>query len=217
MEKRLIRTRTLPYAVDRLCAVSQKAAELTLVSLASHGKVCLVGDDVSLPEEEGAVERSLSQKEDTRLSLFENVFGRSAFKNLEEPAEPADTELDDERFGAAIDLRLLDGPSYLLPPISSLYGSLMEGLLVKPREAPSTEEDGMEVDVEAEVEEKEVEDIIPGDRRLRPRVVDAGEMDMLVELFTEHAVIGERTYFLIQCLGMLISAKQLPRRKLSPS
>lgn len=168
-----------------------------MAAIAADGSVSLVGDDLTLlPQREGDVERSLNGKQTlaTRTSLFENVFGRSAFKDLENVdsvSRPnAETGAADDRFGAAVDLRLLDGPAYLLPPIESLFTALMEGVLVKPQTTTEQEEQDEETRMDVDLDEPAEENVASAPL-LRPREVDESEMSMLVDLFSQHSLIGE--------------------------
>ncbi|KAG9005350.1 hypothetical protein FRB90_010426 [Tulasnella sp. 427] len=192
-----IRIRTLPFHVLRLAPLpTSNSQQHMMAAVAADGSVSLVGDDLTvLPQREGDVERSLSGKNalSTRTSLFENVFGRSAFKDLEnvDGAPQANAGMDgaDDRFGAAVDLRLLDGPAYLLPPIESLFTSLMEGVLVKPGTAVEVQEADQETRMDLDVEEVVEETVAPAPF-VRPRDVDDSEISMLVNLFSQHALIA---------------------------
>ncbi|KIO25200.1 hypothetical protein M407DRAFT_25424 [Tulasnella calospora MUT 4182] len=191
-----IRTRSLPFHVLRLAPLPSSPDRFVMATIAADGSVSLVGDDLTLfPEREGDVERSLSSKRplSARPSLFENVFGRSAFKDLDNvdniPQPSTEVVGADDRFGAAVDLRLLDGPAYLLPPIETLFTSLMEGVLVKPltntEQEKQDEDTGMDVDLD-----EAPEDNIASAPLLRPREVDESEISMLVDLFSQHALIA---------------------------
>lgn len=177
-----------------LHSTSGNQTAFTLAAIARDGSLVLVGDDVSLPEHEGAVERTLSKSGTTRLSLFEDVFGRSAFRDLEDQVEGGvpRVEVDSTDYGAGIDLRLLDGPAYLLPPIETLFSSLMDGILKRSKEEADSdarlgggEVEAMEVDEVDELPEKQAEVKAVSSAR----VVDQAEMDMLVQLFQEHCAV----------------------------
>ncbi|KAG8895691.1 hypothetical protein FRC01_012246, partial [Tulasnella sp. 417] len=180
-----LRTRFLPFQILRLAPLPSSPDRFVMAAIAADGSVSLVGDDLTLlPQQEGEVERSLSGKHplSARPSLFENVFGRSAFKDLEnvDTAPQSSTEVvsADDRFGAAVDLRLLDGPAYLLPPIETLFTSLMEGVLVKPMTNTEQEEQNEETGMDVDLEEAAEDNIAPAPL-LRPREVDESEMSML--------------------------------------
>ncbi|KAG8938511.1 hypothetical protein FRC00_014729, partial [Tulasnella sp. 408] len=175
-----LRTRSLPFHVLRLAPLPSSPDRFVMAAIAADGSVSLVGDDLTLlPRREGDVERSLSSKHplSARPSLFENVFGRSAFKDLENVENVPSTEIvgADDRFGAAVDLRLLDGPAYLLPPIESLFTSLMEGVLVKPPTNAEQEEQDEETGMDVDLDEAPEDNIAPAPL-LRPREVDESEI-----------------------------------------
>lgn len=196
---------SLPFTIKQVVPLySNNSKDFSAVAISDEGTVLLIGDNVSLPEREGAVERSLSKASSTRLSLFEDVFGRSAFKDLESTVVEPRVEIDPTNFGAAMDLRLLDGPAYLLPPMETLYQSLMDGVLVKPREERGDfvdervdEDDAMEVDEMGDLA-PEVEETLP-----MVRLVDQGEMDMFVQLFQEHCWVPGRLFFRLLPIGWM--------------
>ena len=169
----------------------------SLVCITHDWEICLVGDNVWLPDEEGASGNNISERQEkVKLSLFEDVFGRSAFKSLERTWEDSERN----RLLAAsksagksgkIDLRLLDGPAHLLPPLETLYTSLMSGLLqeVAIREDPE-DQGAADQDDQMDVVEEE-EGAVPTEvgSRVAERVVSQAEIDMFTVLFKEHATI----------------------------
>ncbi|KAG9047512.1 hypothetical protein FS837_002097 [Tulasnella sp. UAMH 9824] len=189
-----LRARSLPFPVLRLSPLPSSPDRFVMAAIAADGSVNLVGDDLTLlPQREGDVERSLTSKHplSARPSLFENVYGRSAFKDLENVENLPSTEMvsAEDRFGAAVDLRLLDGPAYLLPPIESLFTSLMEGVLVKPPTNTEQEEQDEEMGMDVDLDEAPEDNIVPAPL-LRPREENESEISMLVDLFSQHALIA---------------------------
>lgn len=183
--RQLVKTRLLPFPSERIALLSP--AEMLMVSLGPSGTLRLFGDQVTLPQPEGAVERSLVDSEDKRLSLFEDVFGRSAFRDPNEDRTALEVDRVVRKEGGRVDLGLLDGPSYLLPPFSTLYDSLMEGFLGR---GDFVEEDTVEMDVDEGPEVAGLASGTPDRPPLPPRVVQDTEMAVLVDLFAQHATIG---------------------------
>ncbi|KAG8862952.1 hypothetical protein FRB96_000372 [Tulasnella sp. 330] len=186
----------LPIHVQQIAQLhsSNKQPAFTLAAIARDGRLALVGDDLALPVHEGAMERTLSKSGSTRLSLFEDVFGRSAFRDLEDQveADASKVGIDSSDFTAGIDLRLLDGPAYLLPPIGTLFSSLMDGILKRSKDEVTS--DVPFVESEAEVMEIDEVDALldePTDVEAisSTRTVDQAEMDMIMQIFQEHCAV----------------------------
>ncbi|KAG9038849.1 hypothetical protein FRB95_014398 [Tulasnella sp. JGI-2019a] len=186
---------SLPLPIQQISTLRSSTVHqnyFSLAAIAEDGSLVLVGDTVSLPENEGAIEmaKTLTKSGATRLSLFEDVFGRSAFRDLEDQVkDPPRLDIDAADFGASIDLRLLDGPAYLLPPIETLFSSLMGGILkrskgeaVNDNVAEEEVEIAMEVD-EVDIAEDEQSEVISS------RTLDKAEMDIFVQLFQEHCAV----------------------------
>ena len=104
--------------------------------------------------------------------------------------------------------KLLDAPAYLMPPLESLFDSVMDGFL---QERPQDEQDdGAGIvgvaDEEGEGEgDMDMEDgpVIVSTRT--DRVVDGREMGMFIELFRKHAVKGTSLLRVTATLLLLIS------------
>jgi NET1-associated nuclear protein 1 (U3 small nucleolar RNA-associated protein 17) len=89
---------------------------------------------------------------------------------------------------------ILDGPAYLIPPLETLYETLMSQFLtpyspddVTVHESGETRE---EEDVIMDVDEPRDSSFAGGART--ERVIDAQEMDALIGLFRHHCVKGTR-------------------------
>ena len=148
----------------------------------------LVGDDVVHPHEE-PIPREITGVGETfeRATIFRDLFGKSAFANLEQRGQSSKVEvlrsLPDVYAGAkAMDLTVLDGPSHLLPPVGSLFDSLIESF-TRPTPPPAQPE-SKHIDIEMhnadEVDDQSMID--PTARRALTREIDEGELT----LFTEH-------------------------------
>jgi len=87
---------------------------------------------------------------------------------------------------------ILGGPAYLIPPLETLFEPLMTHFLTPRTSADETVPGlptGDEVDVSMDVDESEDKPLVSGMRT--ERVVDAREMDALIELFRHHGVKGK--------------------------
>ena len=160
----------------------------TLVLLTTDGRLILSGEVGDIPTVAGSVEQPLQEKATERISLFEDVFGRSAFKDLEAPSELKPLQSMDNSFGAVLDLRLLEGPAHLLPPMQTLYMSLMNGLLLKPQ----TEDVDIPEDQEMQVDPPPLSPLEPVASRIIRRQVQETEINLFADFFKQQqAIFGE--------------------------
>ena len=134
-----------------------------------------------------------SQEPHTR-TLFQDIFGDSALavtpvdplvqKNVASRLPWNDKEIGD----------VFAGPAYLTPPLETLFEPLMKHFLT-PR-APEDETipvPGLpreDEDVNMDVDESQDDPLVSGART--ERVVNAGEIEALIELFRHHGVKGKR-------------------------
>ncbi|KAL5519149.1 NAN1_1 [Sanghuangporus vaninii] len=119
-----------------------------------------------------------------RETLFQDIFGRSAFADTPATASSTVAVASDLNSGdRQVSLSLFDVPSYLAPPLESIYSSLIGSFLIKPLEDTGPpllqdhdESDDMVVDDE------------PRQVPRQNRVVEDNELDSLVDLFRKHSV-----------------------------
>lgn len=166
----------------------------SLLAVTIEQKAVLVGDDVVVHSLETSASREITSAEETfeRTTIFQDLFGKSAFANLEERGQPSKVEvqrsLPDISTGTKVlDLTILDGPSHLLPPIGSLFDSLIDSFTRSedPRTPPSMQSESLkDKDVEMrEVEEADDRTNVTSTRRRAPRQIDKEEMSLFTGLF----------------------------------
>jgi NET1-associated nuclear protein 1 (U3 small nucleolar RNA-associated protein 17) len=153
---------------------------------------------VHSPVGERSVARGLiaSSQEPHKRTLFQDIFGDSALSMV--PTDPAIQKkavtTPKPGIGKEIIANILDGPAYLIPPLKTLFEPLMNHFLTpRPPEdatAPGPDVTGEEEDVIMDVDEPRDSSFVSGGRT--ERVVDAREMDALIELFRHHGVKGTR-------------------------
>ncbi|EPQ60436.1 WD40 repeat-like protein [Gloeophyllum trabeum ATCC 11539] len=204
--ERPIRKRSLPFHLLTVSPypvhhVSSSHKSLyALVAITSSWNVVLLGDYVAAGDEQASCAQVIPDPAGSarRPTLFQDIFGKSAFADTSNPRSeqiPATSSYSwDSKDAAAV----LDGPAHLIPPIESVFDSLM-GSFLKPRLPCSQEaahiadesDEGMDedVDVDMDVTQDTAPVVIS---RSSERVVSVEEMDMFVELFKQHAINGHR-------------------------
>ncbi|KAI0785054.1 WD40-repeat-containing domain protein [Abortiporus biennis] len=190
-------TRTLPFSTLAVvpCPTTwtstKNSSSFALVAITGAWNVVLLGDDIEIPADEGSDAKgirgiSLAPKR----TLFQDIFGASAFNNdpsLQSQNVVADKPLSSWK-GKEVE-QIFDTPAYILPPIDTLFDTIMDNFLVIKRN--SSEKGKDEVDGEDEDVDMDVEDtgnggeIVVGNRE---RTVGPEEFSDMVELFKQHAI-----------------------------
>ena len=189
--------RTLPFGLRSTVPVPSTgffptdSSSFTLVGITEAWSVVVFGDDVQLPEEEGASAQGITQDAAVRKrSLFHDIFGASAFADLTSAPGPSAAPAHAHTWNAKEAVEILDTPAHLLPPVESLFDSVMDSFLAARPEGDEEEpeqqpEDEMDVDEPADEDDRPAKGGAPLDR-----VVDRQEMHGFVELFMHHAIKG---------------------------
>jgi len=197
-----LHTYTLPFALRNIVwypQLSPKAKETStfhLVGITDNWDVVVCGDDVHPLTGEGLVARGLvaSSQGPHSKTLLQDIFGGSAL--AVGPVEPLVQDIASAvpRNGKEIG-DIFAGPAYLIPPLETLFEPLMKHFLT-PR-APEDETVPMsglpradEEDANMDVDESQENPLLSAARP--ERVVDAREIDALIELFRHHGVKGKR-------------------------
>lgn len=123
-------------------------------------------------------------------TLLQDIFGDSALTVAHvEPLVQKSIAGAVSRSGKEIG-DIFAGPAYLIPPLETLFEPLMKHFLT-PR--PPEDEPGLpraDEDADMDVDESQDNPLVSGARP--ERVVDAREIDALIELFRHHGVKGKR-------------------------
>lgn len=135
-------------------------------------------------------------QEPHKRTLLQDIFGDPALAGA--PANPpipnkVTSALPGKGKGTA---DILGGPAYLIPPLETLFEPIMTNFLIpRPPEDDTTPVPGLpegeEKDDSMDVDESAGNPLASGVVRTE-RVVDAREMDALIELFRHHGVKGKR-------------------------
>ena len=146
---------------------------------------------------EGTVARGLvaSSQGLHNKTLLQDIFGDSALAAAPlEPFVQRDIASAAPRNGKEIG-DIFVGPAYLVPPLETLFEPLMKHFLIpRPLEDETIPVSGLpradEEDADMDVDGSQDSPLVGGARP--ERVVDAREMDALIELFRHHGVKGKR-------------------------
>lgn len=164
-----------------------------LVGITDMWSVVLFGDDIRAPLEEGASAKGIvdGAADPQKRTLFQDIFGKSAFADLSiEPSSPPFLAKGQHWSGKDV-ANVFDAPAYLMPSIGTLFDSVMSNFL-RPRPAEIESivdevqgENDEDVDMETDGEDAD-RPILVGERL--DRLVDWREMNILIEVFREHAI-----------------------------
>ncbi len=155
------------------------------VGITHDWSVVIFGDNVTPLSEEGSAARSIPMSSVPQArTLFQDIFGKSAFVPQSFPSNRSSSTAT----SAPSKVRsLFDGPSYLMPPLESLFDDVMDDFL-KPRQVKMTKIAEDDVDVDMDVDEPA--DVPPAAAR-RKLVMNEEEMGVFVDLFKAHSLKGE--------------------------
>ncbi|KAI0778384.1 WD40 repeat-like protein [Trametes elegans] len=194
-----VAVRTLPFHLRTVVPVPSSGffptdpTGFTLVGVTEKWSVVVFGDDVDVPEEEGASAQGITR--DAALgkrTLFHDIFGASAFADLtvapSSSASASNTSITQPWKGRDV-AEVFSAPSHLMPPLETLFDAVMDGFLAArteeedEQEEQDGEQDEMDVDEVPEASGQPLKSGVPLDR-----VVDRQEMNGFVELFMHCAI-----------------------------
>ena len=144
-----IRQKHIRHKVNRLIALPGSTRDsLEFVGVAFSGEVLRFGDDVSYSR---ARRNKVEKKDEKDLSIWQEMFGKDAFVNL----DLATASADEVNVGSGAEVKrktgrpseVFDGPSHTLPPPSLLFDSFIDQLLGNPIDnmaaRPTEQEEGI--------------------------------------------------------------------------
>lgn len=226
-------TYTVPFTLrnvvwyPQLPSKAKETSAFRLVGITDNWDVMFCGDDVHPLEGEGLVARGLlaGSQEPPKRTLLQDIWGDSALAGA--PVDPLIQKVTSPapRNNGKEIADILGGPAYLIPPLRTLFEPLMTHFLTpRPPEDETTRVLGLpggdEEDAKMDVDKvDESQDSLHVSSVRTERVVDAREIDALVDLFQLHGVKGKRhqpnceqTDVLI---GGLSAPSPIPHAKLS--
>ena len=194
------RTCSMPFGIRNATwysLVEGTTADFNLVGVTDSWGVALFGDDVKSPS-------SLDDTTTTQITsdaylprkntLLQDIFGKSAFDDVTHPTVSTETSALVPREGKQAVTSFFDAPAYLMPPLETMFDSIMRTFLTPRSTVKSGENDGRRV--EKDGEEMDVdEDPVPEDDaplivKSATRVVDEREMHEFVEIFKHYGLTG---------------------------
>jgi NET1-associated nuclear protein 1 (U3 small nucleolar RNA-associated protein 17) len=192
------KTHTIPFRLLNVAWYPQLAepSKFSLVGITEAWNVILFGDKDQRLAEAGTTPtpiNAMAQGDSRRATIFQEMFGISAFANVERPLALELSSGSIAKGSSRVAAAILDTPAYLMPPLESLFEPLINGFLQpRPSSLGAPAPGGVE-DPEDEEAEMEVDEPINSDEPFivgaRPeRVVDAREMDDFVELFIHYGL-----------------------------
>ncbi|KAI0931755.1 hypothetical protein AcW1_000923 [Taiwanofungus camphoratus] len=162
-------------------------SSFSLVGITQAWSVVVFGNDIHLPLEEGASAQGIVEStSDGKRTLFQDIFGKSALTDfVSAPPSVAENIVHPWKGKEIADI--FNAPAYLMPPLETLFDSVLDGFLTarphvaveehKHQEQDDTEQMDVEVDNELATAATRIE-----------RVVDHSEMQEFVELFKHHGI-----------------------------
>ncbi|KAF7339337.1 WD40 repeat-like protein [Mycena sanguinolenta] len=175
-----IKSLSLPFGFRNVAWYPLGSSSFSIVGITYDWKVVVLGENIHVAKEEGSVSREIaSQSAPQRRTLFQDIFGKSAFgeqANAVQSSGPTTARPWTGRENTGV----FEDPAYLMPPLEKLFEPLMNGFLksrvVEAPVLPPAPIDNENVDMEA----GEGTIVAGADAK---RVVGAGEMDAMTDLF----------------------------------
>ncbi|KIP12046.1 hypothetical protein PHLGIDRAFT_399665 [Phlebiopsis gigantea 11061_1 CR5-6] len=172
--------------------LSNDPSSFAFVGITHTWSAVIFGDHIRLAEGEETSARGLAGAASvTTQTLFQDIFGRSAFTDLS--ARNANVAVPASQGsawkGKEVE-RIFDTPAYLLPPLGSLFDPLMDEFLTPRTDtdaAPSSGANKYAERQDVDVDMEGVEGPILVGNRLE-RVIDQREMATMIELFKHHGL-----------------------------
>lgn len=171
--------------------------DFNLVGVTDSWGVALFGDDVKSPSSlEGTTTTQITGDAylPRRNTLLQDIFGKSAFDDVLHLPAPTEISTFVPREGKQAVTSFFDGPTHIMPPLETMFDSIMQTFLM-PRSTIKGSEDSTE-QVRRDDEVMDVdEDLVPEDdapliARNTTRVVDEREMYEFVEIFKQYGLTG---------------------------
>ncbi|KAF8078907.1 hypothetical protein FPV67DRAFT_84370 [Lyophyllum atratum] len=176
---------SIPFKLRNLSRYpfSRHPSGRVFVGITHDWSVVLFGEGAKLTKEEGSTGTEIaSSSTPTRHTLFQDIFGKSAFAEPQTISISFDGKNQPRNAQATTDV--FNSPAYLMPPLEHLFSPLMDGFL-KPRlydSSPRVTPEDEDVDME-----DEPADLVRAGVQ-RARVVNQKEMDVFIDLFKKHSV-----------------------------
>lgn len=157
------------------------------VGITQDWRVVQFGDGCKIVKEAGYAARGLTSDHiPSRRTLFQDIFGKSAFAEVPTPSSSVEMGKRPALWIGKEASDTFTSPAYLMPPLEHLFEPLIARFLI-PRDQDIAQSRVVEpgepdVDMEEDVQDPMISGVH------RPRMVDQEEMDSFVTLFRRHTV-----------------------------
>ncbi|KAA1467968.1 WD40 repeat-like protein [Dentipellis sp. KUC8613] len=192
------RTHTVPFHIRTVAWYphthqSESTMSFSLVAITEAWSVVLLGSEIRVQSDEGATAKGIANaaQEPQKRTLLQDVFGKSAFTDFSSSLSSAlpETAVAAKSWTSKDVAKMFDAPTYLMPPLESLFDPLLDSFLTlsvaDPAISPAAK-GAQEEDADMDVDEEEETPITVGERQ--ERIVDWREMNTFIDVFRQHAV-----------------------------
>lgn len=192
------RTCSVPFGIRNVTwysLVQGTSSGFDLVGVTDSWGIALFGDDVKSPSLEGTTTTQIAGDAylPKKNTLLQDIFGKSVFDDITHSALSTETATSVPRQGKQAVTSFFDAPAYLMPPLETMFDSIMQTFLTPRSAAENAEGRGEQVekdDEEMDVDEDPVTEDAPFIVKNATRVVDEREMYEFVEIFKQYGLIG---------------------------
>ena len=174
----------IPYAFHAIVSYTPSQERFSFIGITTNWAVVSFGEQSFQPRVEGSSSNKISANAvNQKRTLFQDIFGVSAFDHRasEQPVQSSFSTGPIPRPRAPVSA--FDGPSHLLPPMSSVFESIMEDFVHKAPTSGSAAVVDVDEDVDMEVDAPEV--IATPEHKTRHIGQEVG---ILVNLFKSHTI-----------------------------
>ena len=195
------RTCTVPFGIRNATwysLVGPTTVDFNLVGVTDSWSVALFGDNVRSPSSlDGASTTQIIGDAflPRRNTLLQDIFGKSAFDDVTLPTVSVETSAFVSREGKQAVTSFFDTPAHIMPPLGTMFDSVMQTFLTPRSTAKDSEGDTKQVERDDEVMDVDVDPVPEGDTPFivgnTTRVVDEREMHEFVEIFKHYGLIGK--------------------------
>jgi NET1-associated nuclear protein 1 (U3 small nucleolar RNA-associated protein 17) len=193
------RTCSIPFGIRNVTWYSLaqgSSSGFDLVGVTDSWGVILFGDDVKSPSLEGTTTTQITGDAylPKKNTLLQDIFGKSVFDDVTHPTLSTETTAFFPRQGKEAVTSFFDAPAYLMPPLETMFDSIMQTFLT-PRSTTEDDEgrgkqvekDDEEMDVDEDPAAEEDAPLIVKDTA---RVVGEREMHEFVDIFKQYGLRG---------------------------
>jgi len=194
------RTCLVPFGIRNATwssLVEGTTTDFNLVGITDSWGIALFGDDVKSPSSlEGTTTTRIGDASLPRKNaLLQDIFGKSAFDDVTHPTLSTETPAFVPREGKQAITSLFDTPAHTMPPLGTMFDSIMRTFLTPRSTVEGGEDDTKQAEKDDEVMDVDEDPVPEGDAPFivenTTRVVDEREMHEFVEIFKQYGLIGK--------------------------